>query len=230
MARGPGTDRVAPARGFAPMFQLPWIGAIALVLAAAPLRAELIDRVLAVVNEQIITLSDASAALRLALVPPDVSDDPIRAAMQRLIDRRLMLIEVERYAPPEPTPAAVDEKLAAIRARFKDSLELEIVLTRYGLSGEELRRFVRDSLRIESYLLQRFMAVARPSEEELVRYYRDHGADLAADGRLRPFEDVRELVRARVEAERREAQTREWLEGLRRRASIVVLYLPARSQ
>jgi hypothetical protein len=65
-------------------------------------RAEVIDRVLAVVDTQIITLSDVRAAVRFALVPQDVAVDPIAAVMQRLIDRRLMLAEVDRYAPPEP--------------------------------------------------------------------------------------------------------------------------------
>ena len=70
--------------------------------ASRPVRAEIIDRMLAVVDGQIVTLSDVRAALRFGLVPADVTTDPIAAALQRLIDRRLMLHEVERYAPPEP--------------------------------------------------------------------------------------------------------------------------------
>jgi peptidyl-prolyl cis-trans isomerase SurA len=206
------------------------LAVLGILLSPSPARAEVIDRVLAVINDQIITLSDANAALRLALIPPEVSDDPIRAVMQRLIDRRLMLIEVERYAPPEPPPAAIDEQVAAIRARFKDALEFETVLTRYGMSQEELRRFIRDSLRIDAYLQQRFTAVARPSEEELVRYYRERGAEFTVEGRLRPFDDVREQVRARVEQAQRDVQVRQWLDGLRRRASLVVLYLPGSRQ
>ena len=45
---------------------------------ATAVRAEVIDRVLAVVDTQIITLSDARAALRFALVPQDVAVDPDR--------------------------------------------------------------------------------------------------------------------------------------------------------
>src|SRR5687768_17366957 len=86
----------------------------ALFVPAPPARAEIIDRVLAVVDGQIVTLSDARAALRFGLVPADVSADPIGAAMQRLIDRRLTLAEVERYAPPEPPQAAVDAGVLAI--------------------------------------------------------------------------------------------------------------------
>ena len=46
--------------------------------------AEVIDRVLAVVDTQIITLSDVRAAVRFGLVPQDVAVDPIAAVMQRI--------------------------------------------------------------------------------------------------------------------------------------------------
>ena len=101
---------------------------LAVFATAAPARAEVIDRILAVVDTQIVTLSDARAALKFRLVPEDVSVDPIAAVLQRLIDRRLMLAEVDRYAPPEPAPAAVDAAMAVIERRFKDALEMEIAL------------------------------------------------------------------------------------------------------
>jgi hypothetical protein len=166
--------------------------AFALLLTSAPARAEIIDRILAVVNGQIITLSDAQAALRFGLVPADVGDDPVGAALQRLIDRRLMLAEVDRYAPPEPAPAAIDAVVAKLRANFKDALDFETVLTRHGLLPEELRRFVRDTLRLEAYLEQRYASMPQASAEERDTFLRD------------------------------------WLAGLRRRASIVTLQLPTR--
>ena len=196
-----------------------------LLCGGAAVRAEIIDRVLAVVDTQIITLSDARAALKFNLVPQDVSVDPVGAALQRLIDRRLMLAEVDRYAPPEPTPAAVDAALAVIAARFKDVLEMEIALNQSAMSREELRRYVRDSLRIETYLQQRFSSAIQASEDDIVRYYRDHSAELMVDGRLRPLDDVRETVRAAVIREQREGFVRQWVEGLRRRGSVQVLYL-----
>jgi len=110
------------------------VGLTILVSASWPVRAEIIDRVLAVVDTQIITLSDVRAALRFGLVPEDLTTDPTGAVLQRLIDRRLMLIEVDRYAPPEPSEAAVNASLAAVERRFKDALGLEIALNQSSLS------------------------------------------------------------------------------------------------
>src|SRR5262245_29227888 len=69
--------------------------------------AETIDRVLAVAAGQIITLSDVNAARDLGIATPGAAADPVRAVLSQLIDRELVLAEVERYAPPEPAPDAV---------------------------------------------------------------------------------------------------------------------------
>ena len=198
---------------------------VALPGAVGSLRAEVIDRILAVVDTQIITLSDARAALRFALVPEDVSVDPIAALLQRLIDRRLMLAEVDRYAPPEPAPAAVEAAIAVVERRFKDPLEMEIALNQAAMSREELRRWVRDTLRLETYFQQRFSTVVQPSEDEILRYYREHPAEFTVSGKVQSLEAVRDAVRTAVIREQREVLVKQWVEGLRRRGAVQVLYL-----
>ena len=201
---------------------------VMLMAGASSASAEVIDRVLAVVEGQIITLSDAKAALKFGLVPQDISADPIDAAMKRLIERRLMQAEVERYGPPEPSPETVEGQIAAVRERFKDALAFETALNQSALSIEELRRFMRDSLRIQEYIRQRFTSSIDPPEEEIARYYREHSSEFTVNGELRPLQQVRDLARARVLDERRQTAINEWIEGLRRRATVVVLYLPGR--
>ena len=201
---------------------------LAVVLVAAlgaGVRAEVIDRVLAVVDAQIITLSDARAALKFALVQEDVAIDPLGAVLQRLIDRRLMLAEVDRYAPPEPAPATIEAAIAAIERRFKDALEMEIALNTSAMTREDLRRYVRDTLRLETYLQQRFSTFVQPSEDDITRYYREHAAQFTTDGKLQPLEVAREAVRGAAIREQREVFVRQWVEGLRRRGAVQVLYL-----
>ena len=197
---------------------------------APAVRAEVIDRVLAVVDTQIITLSDVRAAVRFALVPQDVAVDPITAVMQRLIDRRLMLAEVDRYAPPEPASAAVDAAMTAIERRYKDALEMETALNQAAMPREDLRRYLRDTLRLDAYLQQRFATVMQPSEEDIARYYREHAAEFTVAGTLRPLDQVREAARAGVMRGQREGFERQWVEGLRRRGSVQVLYLPQKAR
>jgi hypothetical protein len=204
---------------------------VAFICSSGSLRAhgtaagEIIDRILAVVEGQLITLSDVRAVTRLGLETVPAGGDPTRLALDKLIDRQLVLIEVERYAPPDPDPAAIDARLTVMRAKFKDALEFETTLHQVGMTVDHLRRYVRDTLRIDSYLQQRFAAAIQPGDDEIAGYYRLHAAEFTRSGTLAPFEEVRNEVRARLVDERRSALARDWLAGLRRRANIVDLFL-----
>ena len=201
----------------------------ALLLAPRGAGGEIIDRILAVVGDRIITLSDVRAALQFRLVPADVSTDPVDAALQRLIDRRLVLAEVERYAQPDPAAAAVDAALADVRARFTEEEAWDAALARSALSAEGLRGFLRDSLRIEAYLAQRFASIVQLSEDELRQFHAQHAGEFPAPASAGTLEGIRDAVRTRAVEAQRERLVAEWVDGLRRRASIVVLYLPDRA-
>jgi hypothetical protein len=131
------------------------VAALCLPIAA---RAETIDRVLAVVAKQVITLSDVTAARELGLVTAGAAADPVRAVLSTLVDRELILAEVERYVPPEPSAEAVDRELAIVRARFASTADFDAALARSGLDEKHVRETLRQNLRIRAYEDQRFTA------------------------------------------------------------------------
>ena len=137
------------------------IGALAIVgtlCSVPPARAEVIDRVLAVVSGSLITLSDVNAAYDLGLVKPRDAGDRVRDVLSQLIDRELQLAEVDRYAPPEPSAADVDREVQTVRSRFPSLEAFEAVLARSGIDLAHLRETMRETLRIRAYLDQRFSA------------------------------------------------------------------------
>jgi hypothetical protein len=129
---------------------------ICVCLGVAFVRAEVIDRVLAVVSGSPITLSDVNAASELGLVAPPETGDRVRAVLSALIDRELQLAEVGRYAPPEPSTADVDREVQSVRARFVSSEAFEAALSRSGMDLAQLRETLREDLSIRAYLDQRF--------------------------------------------------------------------------
>jgi hypothetical protein len=118
------------------------IGLVALVLTTA-VRAEVIDRVLAVVSDQVITLSDVTAARDLGLESAPGAADPIRAILSKLIDRELVLAEVERYSPPEPSTATIDAAVAEVRSRFPSASAYAETLARSGVDERHLREMLQ---------------------------------------------------------------------------------------
>src|SRR5262249_60221968 len=87
------------------------LGGLAIPAREAPAQ-EVIDRVLGVAVGDVITLSDVRAATALHLIQAGQAADPTREVLSQLIDRALILDEVERYVPPEPTPEAIEKAMA----------------------------------------------------------------------------------------------------------------------
>jgi hypothetical protein len=204
-----------------------WIVVIGLAWCAVPgapaLADEVIDRVLATAAGHVIMASDVAAARELGLVSVESDPDPARTALSRLIDRALMLTEVDRYAPPEPHEETIAGALEALRARFPNRDLFASALRRTGLDETHVRERLRQDLRIAAYLDQRF-AVAPPSDEEMDGIYRNDPARFTRAGLLLSLDEARpEIARALVE-ERRAARVEEWVAGLRRRAQVVALY------
>lgn len=117
---------------------------------------EVIDRVMAVAAGDVILLSDVRAVRELGLVIPPDGVDPTRFIVSALIDRALMLDEVRRYAPPEPSADDVERALFDVRARSASPEAFAATLRRAGLDEAKLTEMLRQALRIRAYLAQRF--------------------------------------------------------------------------
>ncbi len=182
--------------------------------------AEVIDRVLATAEGHVITLSDVRTVETLSLVPSLRGDDPRQSTVDRLIDRVLVLQEVERYAPPEPDAAAIAERVASITGHFASPSDLDAALRKVGADRSFLRQWARNDLRIARYLDQRFAGVLEPTEEEIENYRRQHAKELPSGDDAADQAELVRRVRERVTAERRAALIREWIDGLRARADI----------
>lgn len=193
------------------------------VLFAGPAPAEIIDRVLAVVEGQLILLSDVAAARDLGLVPIQRGTDPIRETLSRLIDRALILSEVDRFPPSEPDTAEAERRLEDVRARFPSAGAFDAALARAGIDHGRLRAILRQNLRIKAYLTQRFTTAAAVNDDELTQFYRTNPSDFTRNGVLVPFDQAREDVARVLATARRNALVADWVAGLRRRAEFIDL-------
>ncbi|MBM3751315.1 MAG: hypothetical protein FJW21_09060 [Acidimicrobiia bacterium] len=153
-----------------------WI--LVCVLMAATQVPATLDRILVVVNGDMITLSDVRAVRVLKLLPADAGDDEV---VQALIDRRLVLAEMRRFQVPDPAPEAVAARRSQWMAAHlgEDPARLFMMA---GVRADFVDRWIADEFRREVYLQQRFAA---------------------------------------LDADRREAAIRLWIESLRLRAVIV---------
>lgn len=132
---------------------------LALLACATVAHAEVIDRLMAVVSGRAITLSDVNGALLFRLVdPPAETKDPAGYVVERLVDRTLMLAEVDRFQPPEPDPVEITIRVDALQRGAGSAAAFDKLLAVTGMARDQLRRYIRDDLRIATYLNQRFGA------------------------------------------------------------------------
>ena len=179
---------------------------------------QLLDRTLALVSGQPITLSDVRGAVALGLIEGRPGDEAVPAATDRLVDRALILREVQRYAPPMPAESAVDARLAEIRDRVGPA-EWMRALERFALTEARLRAWVRDDLRAQAYLAQRFASASTPTDGEVAAAYNRGRAEFERQGIT--FEQAMPALRERLAESRRAELTADWLADLRRRTDIV---------
>jgi hypothetical protein len=130
---------------------------VLILTAATTARGEIVDRIMAVVGGQPVTLSDVHAALMFRFVqPPAGTPDPLAHALDRLIERNLVLAEVDRFQPPEPAPVEITLRIAELEQRAGSAEAFARALAVTGTTRDQLRRYIRDDLRIATYLNQRF--------------------------------------------------------------------------
>jgi len=193
---------------------------------AAAVQGVVVDRLVAIAAGQPIMASDLRASRALELVPGAAALDDA-ALIDRLAVRELMRAEVERFST---TMTDVDGGVAArVDAAARTARAGgEAGLAALGLSPGRLVAWLEDDLRIEHYVQQRFDAASQPSDDEALTWFQIHERDYLRDGRPRAFAEVRDEVRARLAAERRQSLIDDWIAGLRRRA--VVVLAPAAPQ
>jgi hypothetical protein len=130
---------------------------VLLALCAGTAHADVIDRIMAVVNGQPITLSDVTAARQFHLIdPPPGTADPQAFVVDRLIERTLVLAEVERFQPPEPDPSEITTRVDALERQAGSPAAFDKALAVTGMTRDQLRAHIRNDLRITTYLNQRF--------------------------------------------------------------------------
>lgn len=188
----------------------------------------LLDRIVAVVDEEPIFLSEVERAISLGLVgAADSSDSPQarRLALDRLIEQRLLAQEFSRYGRLEVAPERLAEQVDRVVARLGDPATAEIRLAELGLDRKALEDLLRRQLALFDAVQDRLGPRVFVSPEEIRRHYQEVLlSDLAARGLPPvPLEEVRDAIRALLLEKKLNSELERFLAELRRQADIVDL-------
>jgi hypothetical protein len=141
-----------------------------------------LDGVVAIVNGDLILESDVDAEQRMTAFQPfrDQTTVTREQLVDRLIDRDLILQQLQLQAEQEISDAAVDAELAALRKSIPecvaDQCETDAGWERFvaeqGFTLEELRDRWRQRMEVLQFVEQRFRMGIRTAQPEIDEYYR----------------------------------------------------------
>jgi peptidyl-prolyl cis-trans isomerase SurA len=185
---------------------------LCLILSLPGVRAEVLDRIVAVVDGHIITTSDMrqEREILMRLGEKPIADD--KALVRHMVDNYLMETGIADFPGVDITDTDID-------AELKNSVALE------GVPSQAVREAVRLRLRMRKYFDMRFRQYIRVSDEDIRKYYSDVFLPAAAEKHLNPvppLDQVTELIRSNVVEERLNHEIDIWLEAIHRRSSIEI--------
>lgn len=134
------------------------------LLAGSP-GAEIIDRIVVSVGNQVITDSEVRHELRMTAFlngsELDLGPEPRRKTVERLIDQKLIRKEMELGSYPQPEASEVEALLLQVRAqRFHTNEEYTQALKKYGISESDLKSHLLGQLTLLRFVEFRFRGPA----------------------------------------------------------------------
>lgn len=203
--------------------------AAAIEPAAALPPATLVDRVVAVVDEDPILDSDIERVVRLGLLPAVAGEsvaEERRRALDLAIEQKLRLHEVDRFGFEETPLALLDRQMEEIRSRFPAEEAFRAELARLGLDETTLRQLLARQLSVLAYVEERLGPRVFVSVDDIGRYYNEELLpELKKSGvgpaELPTLESVRESIRAVLRERRLNEEIDRWTADLRGKADVV---------
>lgn len=190
------------------------------------------DRILAVVDDDPILLSDVRRAIALGLVEPGEgeSDRELqRRTLEGLVEQKLRFHEVTRYGFEQAPVEAIDRQMEDLEARWGGEEALDRRLTEAGMDRTALRRLLARQLEVMLYVEELLGARVFVGLEEIRRYYDNELVpELEARGREpAPLDEIREQIREVLRQRELNRELAEWTEDLRREADVVLHLEPS---
>jgi peptidyl-prolyl cis-trans isomerase SurA len=194
---------------------------------AAPGAPKLVDKVLAVVDEDPILQTDVDRAIRLGFQKPEAGEKPDtfrRRVLSSLVDERIRSHEVDRFGFTEIPVEEVEAEVTRIQKTFPDDRAFQKALSEVGLTLQGLRQRVTQQLLVLTYVDERLGPRVLIGNDEISKYYRSVlTPQMQKLGQAPPPEpEVRDQIREILKQQKLNDEMKKWTDGLRAKADIVI--------
>lgn len=185
---------------------------------------ETIDRIVAVVNEEVITLTDLRIARAFGLFE-DKAEEPTKLSfsdiLERLIDQKLVI-----QLSAEKASVNVQE-LDAYEKRLQERMgeeKIKEAFQGFGLDWSGLREYIRERLLFESLISRKFGQTVVISLDEMEDFYRNSYFPSQREKGLepKPMMEMLKEIESTIREKKIKNQVQEWIRNLKKQADIYI--------
>jgi hypothetical protein len=186
------------------------------LLAPPAARAELLDRIVASVNNEVITRSELEQAVGFNVALGGKNGKQLRdETLEGLINRKLLVQEAYRLKFVEVSGQDVQAEIEKLKKRLPGNAFADL-LARLDMTEEQLGRMLGERLLAERFIEKKLGLFVRVSHDEAQDFFNTHPAEF----KDKRFPDVQKTITAMLTEKKLEEQVAQYLSDLRARADI----------
>ncbi|HWX56867.1 MAG TPA: SurA N-terminal domain-containing protein [Verrucomicrobiae bacterium] len=201
-----------------------------LLLSTLCCRAEVVDRMVAVVNRQVILQSEVEQSARVeALLNgtplEQLASQDSSAVLERLIDQDLLQQQIGATTQLDPTAEELAARVKEVRAQIPgaaDDGKWKAMLAAYGITERDVETNLLAQIRVLRFVDLRFRGLVRVDTTAIATYYQETLLpELRKQGAAEPpLAQVSEKIRQILVEQRIDGLLNAWLQTLRAQAVI----------
>lgn len=199
------------------------------ISSAALAQAGIVDQVAAIVNDEIVTLSDIEWAIAVNSIPVPASAKEKRdlylRTLDKIIEEKLVQQETDRTPITVISEEEVERQHRELDKKFGGREEHDAFLRRVGIDEAEMHQIIRRQIGTLHFVENRFRPFVIILQDELQKYYEDiwvprfrkEGIDPP------PLSQVEDRVRENLIEQKIDEELEKWIQSSRKKADIVIL-------
>lgn len=187
---------------------------------------EIVDRIVAIVNEHVITLTDLQIAYTFGLFEQEQrekAENPLLFVLQRMVDQKVVIDATKEKAPLEEFELTA--ALEQVTGRF-NSEELQKKLEKFDLSLEDLEVYLEEKILYHKILSRRFGKDVSVNLEDIETYYKETYAPSQEKKGLKPkpMLELLDEIELRIKQDKIKVQINDWINNLKEKAEVEIRF------
>ncbi len=202
------------------------VSLVFLVSLAFFLSAEIIDRIVITVANQVITQSQVDEEIRVTAFlnreKVDLSADARKQAAGRLIEQALIKREMDLSRYPLPELGDTGESLESLKAMYPSETAFQDALHSYAITADELTRRLWWQLTLLRFIDYRFRPGIQIPAADVQAYYRQQVSEWEQKGTkpIPTLEDSRDQIEEILTQKRIDQALEQWIKDTRSQVTI----------